>query len=328
MGKAKRAPRRAYKTKKGAMWHGRIEDVLETAAWRRLQGKVNLIFTSPPYPLVYKKKYGNKSGEAYLTWLKGLAPRLAELLSPKGSIVIEMGNAWERGRPEMSTLPLRSLLSFQEAAKLVLCQHLIWHNTARLPSPAEWVTVQRVRLKDSFTHVWWMSKTAHPQANNKSVLIPYSDDMRTLLQRRKYNAGRRPSGHTVSKKGFLTNHGGAIAPSVIPGGHEGDRVPDSLLRITNTHIDSEYVTYCRSKELDPHPARMPMNLAGFVIALLTKKGDMVLDPFAGSNTTGAAAESLGRRWVAAEAERPYITGSRFRFRKRSIKRKMRAGGRG
>jgi DNA modification methylase len=304
------------------MWHGRIEDVLKTTALQRLRGKIDLIFTSPPYPLVYKKKYGNKSGNEYLEWLKGLAPRFAQLLSPRGSIVIEMGNAWERGRPEMSTLPLRSLLAFQDAAKLVLCQHLIWYNSARLPSPAEWVTVMRVRLKDSFTHVWWMSKTAQPRADNKCVLVPYSNDMRILLERRGYNAGRRPSGHTVSKRGFLTDHGGAIAASVIPGGHPDDRVPESLIRITNTHADSDYVRYCQAKRLDPHPARMPMGLAGFMIELLTRKGDIVLDPFAGSNTTGAAAESLGRRWVAVEAERSYIVGSRFRFQRRRRKRSM------
>jgi DNA modification methylase len=308
--------KRAYKTKRGAMWHGRIEDALEAPSLRRLQGKVDLIFTSPPYPLVFKKKYGNKSGDEYLQWLKSLAPKLAALLSPKGSIVIEIGNAWEKGSPEMSTLPVRSLLAFQESAKLVLCQHLIWHNSARLPSPAEWVTVRRIRLKDSFTHVWWMSKTAHPTADNKRVLVPYSADMRTLLDKRTYNAGKRPSGHSVSKKGFLKDHGGAIAPSVIPGGHSDDRVPESLVRFSNTHSDADYVRHCREKKIDPHPARMPMNLAGFVVELLTKKNGLVFDPFAGSNITGAAAEALGRRWVAVEAERGYIDGSKYRFRRR------------
>jgi hypothetical protein len=39
----------------------------------------------------------------------------------------------------------------------------------------------------------------------------------------------------------------------------------------------------------------------------------VLDPFAGSNTTGEAAESLGRRWLALECNRDYVIGSAFRF---------------
>jgi len=79
----------AYKTKLGAMWHSKVEDYLDDAAAKKIEGKVDLIFTSPPYPLIREKKYGNKKGEEYLEWMKSLAPRLAKLLSPTGSLVIE-----------------------------------------------------------------------------------------------------------------------------------------------------------------------------------------------------------------------------------------------
>jgi hypothetical protein len=74
-----------YHTDLGRMYASKIEEALETAVFRRLKGKVDLLFTSPPFPLVRKKRYGNETGEAYLAWLKGLAPRLSELLSEKGS---------------------------------------------------------------------------------------------------------------------------------------------------------------------------------------------------------------------------------------------------
>src|SRR5208337_1244110 len=98
---------------------------------------------------------------------------------------------------------------------LHLCQQIICHNPARLPGPAAWVNVKRVRLKDSFTHVWWMSRSPTPKADNRRVLTPYSSDMRKLLKTQRYNAGRRPSGHVISERGFLNDHGGAIAPHVI-----------------------------------------------------------------------------------------------------------------
>lgn len=212
----------------------------------------------------------------------------------------------------MSTLPLRALLEFQEAAKLRLCQHVICHNPARLPSPAQWVTVERIRLKDSFTHVWWLSPSGRPKADNRRVLTPYGDDMKKLLVTKSYNPGRRPSGHVVSETGFLKNNGGAISASVLEV-EDPTRMPESLLKISNTAWDTKYVTYCRAKGLEPHPARMRMDLATFFIEFLTEPGDLVLDPFGGSNTTGAAAEVLDRRWVSVEANPVYVEGSRGRF---------------
>ena len=58
---------------------------------------------------------------------------------------------------------------------------------------------------------------------------------------------------------------------------------------------------------------MPMKLAEFFIQFLTDPGDLILDPFAGSNTTGYIAESLGRRWLSIEAQNEYIQNSKLRF---------------
>jgi DNA modification methylase len=302
----------AYKTEHGQMLVGKIEDALASPSLINFKGKVNLILTSPPFPLVRKKKYGNETGEQYLRWLADLAPRLAELLTEDGSIVIEVGNAWEESRPEMSTLPLEALLEFKKAAKLYLCQHLICHNPARLPGPAAWVTIKRIRLKDSFTHVWWLSKSAMPKADNKKVLLPYGKDMKALLLSKNYNPGRRPSGHKISETGFLTDHGGSISPNVID--LEGSKgVPNALLKFANTRWDGRYRKYCVENNLELHPARMQNALAAFFIEFLTDEKDMVLDPFGGSNTTGAIAESLKRRWISVEANSTYAEGSKGRF---------------
>lgn len=303
----------AYKTKLGRMYVGKIEAALESKAIKKLKGTVDLIVTSPPFPLVTKKQYGNETGETYIKWLEKLAPAIAELLSPKGSIVLEIGNAWVEGVPEMSTLPLEALLSFKKAADLHLCQHVICHNPARLPGPAAWVTVKRLRLKDSFTHVWWMSKSAWPEADNRRVLAPYSADMKKLLARKSYNAGRRPSGHVISEEGFLRDHGGAISANVIELDPRAEKIPESLLKFTGTTWESPYRTYCKEQGLPAHPARMQPALAAFFIEFLTAPSALVFDPFGGSNTTGAAAEALGRKWVSVEADADYALGSKGRF---------------
>ena|ERR1043166_206361 len=319
----------SYKTPRGRMIVSRIENALKSRTLTALRGKVDLIFTSPPFPLVRKKRYGNETGESYIKWLKELAPRLADLLAPKGSIVIEIGNSWVPGVPVMSTLGLEALLAFKQAGKLHLAQQIICHNPARLPSPAQWVNVKRERLKDSFTHVWWMSRSEHPKANNKEVLLPYSQHMKGLLKTRKYNAGVRPSGHVISETGFLKNHGGAIAPNVISLKEGEQTLPEALLKFSGTSADIKYREFCKNKGYEPHPARMQMGLATFFIQFLTGPGDLVLDPFAGSNTTGYAAEVLKRRWLCVEANKEYAQGSsgRFELRKKKSRRLKKTGGR-
>jgi site-specific DNA-methyltransferase (cytosine-N4-specific) len=309
--KPQRTVKQSYQTSHGRMLLGRIENALEQEPLRSLQGKVNLIITSPPFPLVRKKKYGNENGSAYIDWLESLAKRLADLLTPDGSIVIEIGNAWEEGLPFMSTLPIEALLAFKRSGKLNLCQHVICHNPARLPSPAAWVNVKRARLKDSFTNVWWMSRAEFPKADNRRVLNPYSKDMKDLLKSQKYNSGRRPSGHVISEKGFLTDHGGAIGPNVLD--MTGESYPESLLKFTGTSWDADYRAYCKALNIPAHPARMQSSLVAFFVQFLTGEGDLVMDPFAGSNTTGAVAQDLGRNWLCVEAEEDYVKGSRGRF---------------
>jgi site-specific DNA-methyltransferase (cytosine-N4-specific) len=218
-----------YRTELGMCFKGKAEDVLESPLIAEgLKHKVDLIFTSPPFPLNRKKKYGNLNGEAYLEWLATFAKRFKRLLKPKGSIVIELGNAWEAGKPSMSTLGLKALLGLQEKGKFSLCQQFVWYNPARLPSPAQWVNVERIRLKDAYTHIWWMSKTDRPYADNRSVLTEYSDSMKDLLRKQKYNTGKRPSQHNIGAKSFLTNNAGAI--------------PWNVITLANTHSNSEYQT--------------------------------------------------------------------------------------
>jgi len=288
-----------YSTELGMCFMGKAEEVLVSRNFIQHESKIDLIFTSPPFPLNRKKKYGNLEGEKYLEWLGDFADRFMKLLSPTGSVVIEMGNSWERGAPVMSTLALRALLHFLQAGNLHLCETFIWHNPARLPSPAQWVNIERIRVKDAYTHIWWMSPIERPKANNRNVLNEYSPSMKQLLNSGKYNPGPRPSEHNIGKDSFKRNNKGSI--------------PSNVLTIANTSSSSPYIKYCKKKGLTLHPARMPIQVAEFFIQFLTEPGDIVLDPFAGSNTTGEAAEKHGRRWIAIEADAEYVEGSRGRF---------------
>lgn len=292
-------PRLVYSTPLGMMVHGKAEEVFRSKILRPERGKAQLIFTSPPFPLNRKKRYGNHVGDEYVKWLSAFAPRFIEFLKRDGSIAVELGNSWVQRAPAMSTLALRALLEFVDRGDLFLCQQFVCANPSRLPSPAQWVNVERIRVKDAFTHIWWMAPTDRPKADNRRVLEPYSTHMQKLLKTQKYNAGRRPSEHSIGSRSFLTDNGGAIPPNVI--------------EAANTRASDPYLNYCRQHDITPHPARMPLKLAEFFIKFLTEPGDLIIDPFAGSNVTGYVAESLGRRWISIEAESGYADASAARF---------------
>ena len=292
----------AYGTKWGRMYRGRAEDLLNKRRLWRYKGKVRLILTSPPFPLNRKKRYGNLQGEDYKNWLATFAPLFKELLEPRGSIVMEVGNAWEPGAPVMSPLALESLLEFLKKGDFKLCEQFVCYNKATLPGPTQWVNVERIRVKNAYTHVWWMSPSSHPWANNKRVLTPYSKAMLELLKKRKYNPGERHSEHVIGQESFFKDNKGAI--------------PSNVIEFTNTRSRDDYLDYCRDHHLKVHPARMAMNVATFFVKFLTTPGKLVLDPFAGSNVTGAAAEKQERRWVSIEPRADYIAASKGRFPRR------------
>ena len=296
----------SYSTSRGMMLEGKAEIALRSPFLQSYLGRVNLVFTSPPFPLNRKKSYGNLTGKTYEDWLAGFSKEFVEFLKPDGSIVIEIGNSWNPREPTMSTLGLKSLLRFLESGGLNLCQQFVYQNPARLPSPAQWVNVERIRVKDAFTHIWWMSPTARPKANNRNVLIPYSGAMQRLLKTKTYNSGYRPSEHLIGTESFLRDNGGAV--------------PSNVITAANTRASDPYLAYCKENDIRPHPARMPEQIARFFIEFLTDVDDIVLDPFAGSNVTGAVAESLGRRWIGIEALSEYAEASRSRFQEGTILR--------
>jgi site-specific DNA-methyltransferase (cytosine-N4-specific) len=318
-----------YETEYGKFYINYCEKLLEQ---KDLCGKVQLILTSPPFPLNQKKKYGNLNGQEYLEWFIGLAPLFSKLLTEDGSIVIELGNSWEHGKPVQSLLHLKSLMGFveNEDANLRLCQEFICYNPSRLPSPAPWVTINRIRTIDSFTHVWWMSNSDYPKADNSKVLRPYSKSMKSLLKRGKYNSGKRPSEHVISDSGFLNENEGSIMHNVIELEQMDEnrelRLPFNAFSHANTRSRDYFTQKCKENGIVPHPARMQFELVDFFIKFLTDEGDIVLDPFAGSNTTGYCAERLQRKWISIEAKEEYGKQSMLRFSEPSLGAVLKNGG--
>lgn len=258
---------------------------------------VDLVMTSPPYALHFKKEYGNADQAEYIKWFSPFASEIKRILKPKGSFVLNIGGAWTPGSPTRSLYHFRLLIHLCDQIGFSLCQEFFWYNPAKMPAPAEWVNVRRIRVKDSVEYIYWLGKTPFPKADNTKVLQPYSKDMLRLIKRG-IKATVRPSGHNI-KKTFAQDNGGSI--------------PGNLITCGNNESNSNYMKLLKQRGRKIHPARFPSELPRFFIKFLTKPGNLVLDPFAGSNTTGYVAQTLKRKWISIDENPEYIDDSRLRF---------------
>lgn len=273
-------------------------------------GGVNLVVTSPPYALHFKKEYGNKSKKEYVSWFLPFAREIHRILKDDGSFVLNIGGSYNPGTPTRSIYHFKLLIALIEEVGFHLAQECFWYNPAKMPMPAEWVTVRRIRVRDSVEYVWWLSKTPWPKASNMAVLKEYSEDM-IRLNRNGVRGTVRPSGHVIRKSFDKIAAGGSIPANVTEAPlHD---VPETMLKMGNNAANDTYTKRCKGTDIKIHPARFPPLLPKFFIKMLTVENDLVIDPFAGSNTTGAVAESLKRRWIASEAVEEYLKASTFRF---------------
>lgn len=289
-------PAPVYTTRRGACYLGDSLVLLK----RLPDDCVDLVVTSPPFALLRQKAYGNKDQSEYVDWLCRFGAEVRRVLRETGSFVLDLGGAYQRGVPVRSLYQYRVLLKMCDEVGFYLAEEFFWYNPAKLPSPIEWVNKRKLRAKDSVNTVWWFSKSEWPKADVRQVLAPYSERMKTLLKNPDafYKPKDRPSGHDISK-GFGSDNGGAI--------------PSNLLQIPNTESNSSYLRLAKLVGIEGHPARFPAGLPEFFIKFLTSEDDLVLDIFAGSNTTGRVAEQLGRRWIAMEVDSSYVASSALRF---------------
>jgi len=283
-----------HKTELGEINWGDSRSYLFNAAKPK---SVDLIMTSPPFGLVRKKSYGNEDADKYCDWFRPFAEGFHRVLKESGSLVIDIGGSWIPGQPTRSLYHFKLLVMLVEEYGFHLCQEHYWWNPSKLPSPAEWVNVRRVRVKDAINTIWWLSKTPFPKANNRRILSPYSKSMKHLLKNG-YKAKLRPSGHDISSK-FQKDNGGSVPPN--------------LLAIANTESNGAYQAHCRAENIAIHPARFPTQLPEYFIRFLTDPGDLVVDPFAGSCVTGVVSENLERKWVCCELSEEYLLGAKARF---------------
>lgn len=286
----------AYYTESGSTYIGDSRELLSELP----DNSVNLVVTSPPFALQRQKEYGNLDQYEYIDWFLDFGRLVHQKLRSDGSFVVDFGGSYMKGVPARSLYNFRVLIRMVDEVGFFLAEDFYWFNPSKLPSPIEWVNKRKLRVKDSINTVWWFSKTEWPKADVTKVLVPYSERMKKLIEDpgKFYTPKVRPSGHDIGM-GFAKDNGGAI--------------PSNLLQIPNSESNGQYLSGCKALGLKGHPARFPARLPEFFIRMLTEPGDLVVDIFGGSNTTGQVAETEGRRWKTFEALPEYVAASSFRF---------------
>ena len=302
-----------YATGLGEAWVGDSKKLLKKID----DESIDLVVTSPPYGLIKKKAYGNENQNDYVRWFRPFAQELHRVLKPTGSLVINISGAWQKGQPTRAMYPYRLLLDLCEpdrrrksAPVFHLAQEFYWFNPAKIPNPVQWTNVTRERAKDAVEQVWWLSKSPRPKASNRKVLVPYSEHMERLLKTGRYNSGPRPSGWNISD-GWAKNNGGAIPPNFSS--EDAVNYLFNVLVVANTSSNDGLRRRVKHTGGNPHPAMFPSALPEFFVQMLTDEGDRVLDPFAGSNTTGWVADRLKRQWISIDIKEEYVESSRFRW---------------
>jgi len=282
-----------------------------TAAGHLADRSVNLIFSSPPYPITAGRAYGRFSPDAVVRMILEGASHWHRALQDDGSLVLNLKDCWlpreeTGGAPERSLYIERLLLALVDEAKFHLADKHYWRNSASAPT-TPFVTINKVRCGCDIESVLWLSKTRRPYADSREVMEPAKPStIATYLAKARMQQRSKvcPSGQNN------------IFEEQITKAVKGETVlvlPRTVQTFANSDPQTKLTARLLEAGLPKHGARMPLALAKWWIKFLTRKDDLVYDPFAGSNTTGLAAEELGRRWLASDRSLAYALGSALRF---------------
>ena len=289
----------AYSTDLGAAIWG-----LCNPTFKGLDAPITLCLTSPPYLLRRGRAYGNVQTEsAYIDFICSSLEPVVENLRDGGSICLNISNdCFLPGSPARSLYREKLVIALNERLGLFKMDELIWENPNKAPGPVQWASIERKQLNVGWEPIYWF--TNNPEAvlsDNNRVLQPHSEShMKFLCSSHRPEASYSDGAYTKRSNSFR---------NITEG-----KIPRNILRFSsNCSSQRQYKQAARSVGLPVHGAPMPLALAKFLIEYLTAKEDLVVDIFAGSGTTGLAAEQSGRRWLMCDGMYEYGAGSMLRF---------------
>lgn len=238
---------------------------------------VDLIVTSPPYAQQRKATYGGIPASEYASWFLPIADEMRRILKPTGSFVLNIKEHAPGGGRETYVYEL--ILALAKAGWTWVDEYA-WVKSN--PKPGLWPD----RFKDAWERCFHLSKGGRIQFHREAVMVPSHAPARVGTVQR---VNRHVDARATRKK----------VPPLKP--YPALCLPSNVL------------TFATESAVKGHPAAFPVALPDWFIRLFTVAGDTVLDPFAGSGTTGVAAINLNRHFIGIESHPPYVAIARRRI---------------
>ncbi|MHB0946945.1 MAG: DNA-methyltransferase [Sedimentisphaerales bacterium] len=238
------------------------------------KNSVDLIVTSPPYADARKNHYDSIHPDKFAEWFATFHQAFWDSLKPEGSLVINIKDKVVDGvrhRYVWHTIEKLTSLGWY------CIDDYIWHKTN--PMPGYWPN----KLRDGWEYCFHLAKTKKPYFNHDAVRKPIGDWAKTRLANLSENDLTRQN--SVNKSGFGRNISRWVGQKTA--------TPSNIISLPLVGVNKG------------HPAVFPPDLPAFFIKLLSPSKGLILDPFAGSGTTGAAAMELGRDCLLIDNNKQY-----------------------
>ena len=288
-----------------------------TASGALETNSINLLFSSPAYPLAGKgRAYGNISPGETVEMIVKCAKEWRRAMKDDASIVLNFRDVWlpkaETGGAVRSLYQEKLLLALVEDVGLYFADRLFWKNPGHMPD-SPWVTIRRVRTNMDVEQLFWLSKSPNPKADNRRILVDAKPETIASYLRKSKRGQKRVIGPSGQGNCFEEQMAAVAAGQTLK------VIPRNLVEFANTDPRVKLHAKLKDLGLPKHDAVMPRGLAEHVIKFLTEPGDTVVDLFNGSGTVCAAAESLGRRWIGGDRSLAHVLSSALRFNPESLR---------
>lgn len=241
---------------------------------------IDLVITSPPYSNL--KVYVDNSGvsaDKYVDWFLPYCKEIQRVIKPTGSFILNINDKVEGGFRHPYVFDLIS--EIHKKTELKMFERLFWNKMKGLPN--------RSRFGDRVEYLFWFAKEKGFKFNIDQMRNPYAEKSIQRMKKPLKKRFARTENDLGEYKDWLPNPLGALPTTLI-------NISSQSKRVSDTHV-----------------AVFPIELVEYFIKGSTDEGDLVLDPFMGTGTTGVSCKKLNRNYLGFELETQYIEEAKKRI---------------
>lgn len=253
--------------------HGDSEDELKKIP----DSSVDMIFTSPPYADRRKKTYGGISEEEYVEWFKPIAIEIKRILKPTGSFFLNIKPHTNKGERSLYVFDL--ILSLKREIGFWFVEEYCW---TKNPFPGGF----KGRFKNGFEPIYHFTIENPNQITFNPVACgtPMKEESIARSYRKQCGPPKNGSGMT----GMNTTNFRDLKLAR----------PSNVINVNN--VSNQFTLKSE------HSATFPEGLVEFFVKSFSNEGDLIMDCFAGSGTTGLVCMETNRDYILIDKEESNI----------------------